>query len=159
MKRGAIFDATGCYRYWLWRTWDSEAAALTFIMLNPSTADDQVDDATIRRCIRFAQAWNYGSLSVVNLFALVATYPQQLRSAADPVGHDCDRYLLEAVDRAAQVIVAWGNWGRLHQRDQAVLSLLAAHQPLYCLGTCQNGQPRHPLYLPKSIEPTQYGSH
>jgi len=43
---------------------------VTWIMLNPSTADDQVDDPTIRRCIGFSRAWGFGAMNVVNLFAL-----------------------------------------------------------------------------------------
>lgn len=150
MQGGAVFDATGIYRYLLWRHWGA-AAKLVFVMLNPSTADAQSDDATLRRCIGFAQDWGYGSLEVVNLFAFRATSPQQLRDAADPIGADCDRYLLAATASAEQIVVAWGNGGRLHQRDRAVLELLAPYVPLYCLGLNQAGQPRHPLYLRKDV--------
>jgi hypothetical protein len=124
-------------------------------MLNPSTADAYTNDATIRRCIGFAQAWGYGSLEVVNLFALMATRPQQLQQVCDPIGVDCDRHLLVAVSRAAGIVIAWGNWGRLHQRDRSVLDLLAAQTSpasLYCLGTNQGGQPRHPLYLNRDTD-------
>jgi hypothetical protein len=159
MQGGAIFDATRRYRYSLWRSWEPTAPRLVFVMLNPSTADAHQNDATIRRCIHFAQAWGYGSLEVVNLFALMATCPRQLQQVSDPVGGECDRHLLLAVSQAEQIIVAWGNGGRLHQRDRRVLALLAAHNPsllLYCLGVNQGGQPRHPLYLRRETQPLPF---
>lgn len=156
METGAIFDASRQYRYALWRRWDKTIPKVVFIMLNPSTADATTNDPTICRCVRFAQAWGYGGLEVVNLFALMATDPQQLKAAIDPIGQACDQYLLDAVRRADRVVIAWGNWGSLQQRDQAVLALLAPKMPLYCLGMNRSGQPRHPLYLPKTPMPLRF---
>ncbi len=153
MERGAIFCAAGIYRYSLWRRWHPEAAIITFVMLNPSIADAEREDATLRCCIRFAQTWGYGALEVVNLFALVATDPKRLKQVADPIGDACDQHLTSAADRADLIIVAWGNGGGLHHRDQAVLRLLEPYAPLYCMGRNQAGQPRHPLYLPKQTVP------
>jgi hypothetical protein len=155
MNSGACFDSTGTYRYSLWRSWNENGSRLAFIMLNPSTADDQINDATIRRCISFAESWGYGSLEVVNLFALRTPYPQRLREVPDPVGDECDFHILAAVERAKQTIVAWGNWGSLHQRDRAVLELLS-HLKVHCLGWNQSGQPRHPLYLKRDVRPVPY---
>ena len=56
------------YRYALWRRW-GEGSQVVFVMLNPATADAAKDDPTIRRCIGFARAWEFGSLAVGNLFA------------------------------------------------------------------------------------------
>jgi len=146
MERGAIFDPTGIYRYLLWRQWASDRPAVCFVMLNPSTADAIADDPTIRRCIRFAQTWGSGSLFVVNLFAYRATHPKKLQQAPDPIGPDNDRYLSIAHQQARTTIAAWGNKGRMQQRDRAVLRLFQG-QELHCLGTTQHRQPRHPLYL------------
>ncbi|MBD2460605.1 DUF1643 domain-containing protein [Oscillatoria sp. FACHB-1407] len=147
---GAIFDSTGTYRYTLWREWGN-SPKVVFVMLNPSTADADRNDPTIRRCIGLAQMWGFGALEVVNLFAYCATHPTELRQATDPIGVENDRYLLQAVQRSDRTILAWGNWGSLHQRDRCVLDLLAQHTPLYCLGMNQSGQPRHPLYVKRNV--------
>ena len=63
----------GCYRYWLTRTWNPRRATLCWVLLNPSTADADRDDPTIRRCQGFARSWGYGGIVVVNLFAYRAT--------------------------------------------------------------------------------------
>ncbi len=160
MERSATFDATGQYRYSLGRCWNGAAPAIAFLMLNPSTADQQQDDPTIRRCIGLAQAWGYGSLEIVNLFAYRTTVPTGLKTVSDPVGADNDRYLLQAAKMAEQVILAWGNWGRLLNRDRAVLDLLQQQSisNLYCLALNKSGQPRHPLYMPRGIQPIVYQS-
>jgi hypothetical protein len=155
MRRGAVFDSSDTYRYSLWRTWDSALPRVAFVMLNPSTADQRVDDPTIRRCMGFARQWGYGSLSVVNLFAYRTPSPAALARAADPVGPDNDRYLRAAYRRARDLVLAWGTHGSLHGRDQEVLDLLGRgrRKPLLCLGTTRDGHPRHPLYLPRDTRP------
>jgi hypothetical protein len=156
MQRGAEFDPTGCYRYSLWRKWSEQAPSVTFIMLNPSTADAMTDDPTIRRCIRFAQTWGFGSLEVVNLFAYRSTHWQDLRQATDPVGEENDRYLTQAIRHAQITLVAWGNWGTLQSRSDIVLQLFSQHQNFYCLGTTKLGQPRHPLYVRSDVAPITF---
>jgi hypothetical protein len=61
MEKGAMFTPTREHRYVLWRRW-GEGPAVNFIGLNPSTADEQEDDPTIRRCIGFARNWGYDAL-------------------------------------------------------------------------------------------------
>ena len=155
MRRGATFDASGRYRYTLWRHWQRDRPKVAFVMLNPSTADHRVDDPTIRRCIGFARSWGYGSLLVVNLFAYRTPSPTVLRRARDPVGPRNDHYLRYARRRAAAVVIAWGVHGRLRDRHEQVLSLLSQRGAtrLMCLGRTRHGFPRHPLYLRASARP------
>jgi hypothetical protein len=159
MHRGAKFDPTGRYRYSLRRTWDSALPRVAFIMLNPSTADGRADDPTIRRCIGFARRWGYGSLIVVNLFAYRTPSPAVLARASGPVGPDNDRHLRAAWSRSAAIVAAWGVHGSLLGRDLAVMALLArGRKPLLCLGTTQDGHPRHPLYLPADVQPRPFAT-
>lgn len=140
----AVFDPTGTWRYRLERAW-GDGRAIAFVMLNPNTADAEHDDPTIRRCVGFARRWGFGRLVVVNLFAWCCRRPRMLREAGDPVGPRNDAHLRRAAAEADRVVAAWGNHGRLLDRDRAVVELLGG--PLHCLGTTKHGCPRHPLYL------------
>lgn len=154
MKSGAEIE--GNYRYSLWRSWDDQKPRIGFIMLNPSRADAVVNDPTIRRCLNFAQTWGYGGLEVVNLFAYRTASPMNLRQVTNPVGVKNDRYLITLHQRVDRILLAWGNWGGLLQRDREVLGLLGDRQPLYCLGITKTQQPRHPLYLKATVLPEVY---
>ncbi len=148
----AVFDATGCYRYWLSRTWDPQGRTVNFIMLNPSTADQAQLDPTVSRCLSFAVRWGFGTVVVTNLFAWRSTDPSGLRSVPDPVGPDNDRFLRQGVEQSALRVAAWGVNGALHHRDETVLQLLAGY-PLTRLGVTKHGAPRHPLYLRADTAP------
>ncbi len=58
------------------------------------------------------------------------------------------RYLKKAIKSADRVVVAWGNNGKLMQRDRLVLELLSKQniQP-HCLGITKSGYSRHSLYI------------
>lgn len=167
MKKTAIISPCGRYRYRLTR---GEGNLMPVVMLNPSTADADVDDPTIRRLLGFAQGIEtdsrrskliaYDGIDVVNLYALRATNPAELRAVHDPYGPEqydhldafCQQY-------GGDVIVAWGNnaeraavqlfWHVLgrHIRPDIVIS---------CFGTNKNDSPKHPLYLPKTTKLAPY---
>ncbi len=116
-------------------------------MLNPSTADADVDDPTIRRCMAFGRAWGYGSLIVVNLFALRATHPSDLLKVpfAERIGPQNDRWILRAHVASDRSVAAWGNHRAIGDRDRDVIRLLDAE--LDHMALTKGGRPRHPLYL------------
>ncbi len=153
MRREAHFDPTRTYRYALRRIWDPGGTRALFVMLNPSTADGDVDDPTIRRCLGFARRLGCGSLEVANLFAYRTPHPRVLAGATDPVGPANDGALRRALGRAGHVIVAWGNGAtdtrftkELDDRVCAFAEALAQREA-HCFGLTQAGHPRHPLRL------------
>jgi len=156
---GAELSPDGQYRYLLWRAIDGEHSGrrLLWVMLNPSTADASVDDATIRRCRGYAKNWGFSGIEVVNLFAYRATDPKELTAAADPVGRINDIFIAQAARRADKIVCAWGGGvaNGPAGRDRAVIELLVAKlgKPLYTLGTTALGHPKHPVRLPKDLEP------
>jgi hypothetical protein len=124
-----------------------------FVGLNPSTADEAVNDPTIRRCVGFAQAWGYGSLCMVNLFAFRATEPRAMKDCEEPVGKQNDEWLQRLAAGAAIRIAAWGNHGSYKGRDAIVAKFLGR---MHCLGRTKKGDPRHPLYVRGSQRPVPY---
>lgn len=135
------------YRYVLWRIWNPSLPRVLFIMLNPSTADQIQNDATLRRCIHFAQSWSCGSIEVVNLFAFRSTNPSMLAHVADPVGPENNTHIQQAIRRASLIVCAWGAYKNSGKRVREVLKFLEGRE-VYCFGCTREGNPRHPLYVP-----------
>lgn len=159
MTREAILSPDGIYRYALTRGWSGlfpTKGRVLFIMLNPSTADALEDDPTLRRCIDFAQRWDYGSLEIVNLFAFRATNPVLLSTAPDPVGPLNLGHVRLALDRADLAIAGWG--ASCFTSRSPVLAAIT-DKPLSCLGRNADGSPRHPLYVHSAtaLEPFAVG--
>lgn len=122
-------------------------------MLNPSTADAEQDDPTIRRCMGFAKDWGYGGLMVGNLFAFRATRPEILYREKDPVGDMNDLFLKQMSEQCARVVFAWGEHGKLYD---AAIRVSAMFPGAGCLGKNKSGMPKHPLYVRKDAALTQY---
>lgn len=147
MNGHAVISECQAFRYVLTREWIPGRPTINWVMLNPSTADARKDDATIRRCLWFSQAWGYGRMEVTNLFAYRATDPTVLGVLTDdPVGPNNNDTLLKVAKRASTVVVAWGAYGALRDRGAEVSQLLKDF-PLKCMGVTLGGHPRHPLYL------------
>lgn len=145
----AVISTCGQYRYKLTRLGDlmSPLGPAVFVMLNPSTADADLDDPTIRRCRSFAQTWGCNGLVVVNLYGLRSTNPAGLWSHPDPVGPENDQHLAGLPNNAGVVVCAWGANARDDRVAASVTVLRASGHRLLCLGITKNGAPRHPLYV------------
>lgn len=144
------------YRWWLAREWDAARPRCCWVMLNPSTANAKKDDATIRRCVGFAQRWGYGAIDVVNLWGLRETNPKRLArlytSNADLQGPGWLRYFEKAYE-AELAVFAWGSCLEYEIRAREVSLLIrsgrlaAGTKPPMCLGRTKDGYPKHPVRL------------
>lgn len=153
MTRSAVFSPCRQYRYKLERVWNPRRPTVAFIALNPSTADESIDDPTIRRCMSFAGVWGFGGLVMLNLFAFRATDPTELCRRSEIIGDENDFHIKQAAGAVVKVIAAWGNQGSLMRRDQDVRAMV---RPLYHLGLTKQGQPKHPLYLRRATQPEEW---
>lgn len=153
----AVFPADRKYRYFLNRaTGNPTRHGVTFLMLNPSVADETADDPTIRRCLGYAKDWGFGFLRVANLFGLVSTDPSALLLAPDPVGS----FNHDAIDLATRystfTVLAWGAGVRslAQAREAQVLTQLQSMGvDMRYLSRTKDGVPGHPLYLKKTAVP------
>lgn len=153
-ESSAVISPDGVYRYSLQRIWGENGRRITFIGLNPSTADSTTDDPTIRRCIGFAKAWGGTSLSMVNLFALRSTNPKALFSASDPIGPENDQWLERVIASSDLIVAAWGNNGSFLNRASAVVDRFSDR--LHVLAITGQGEPGHPLYIRADTVPFKF---
>lgn len=169
---GAVFSPCTRYRYVLWRdvypqgffSHDQQLGTVAFLMLNPSTAGASTNDATVRRCLAYALAWQYRRLVVVNLFALRAKAPTLLYGAEDPEGnetrsaegHTNDAHLVAETTAADLVVLAWGNHGGLRNRAETVRRGLRVAP--FVLRVTKRGEPEHPLRLPRGLRPQPWAT-
>ena len=156
LKKSAVISKCGKYRYRLDRIWGDEDKYIAFIGLNPSTADAEKDDNTIRKCVKFSKRLGAGGLVMVNLFAFRSKNPKLLSSTIGIVGPENDEYIKEVTSKAALRIAIWGNHGLLHCRNIQVLEMLP--RPVLCFGITKREQPIHPLYLKDSTRLQVYAS-
>ena len=124
-----------------------------FVGLNPSTADEDGPDPTVKRCMNYAARWGYGRFVMLNLFAFRATDPRAMMAEPDPVGEDNDRFILARGLEADLVIAAWGNHGLHRGRWKEVALLIPG---LHALKITRQGQPSHPLYLKGDLMPVRF---
>lgn len=144
---GAVFSRCNAYRSMLWRYWGPGRRFLHICGLNPSTADHQKNDPTIRREIDFAKRWGYDGLLKTNAFDLRATDPKVMLAHDTPLSADNDWWIhrcnLFASSPAG--LAAWG----VHGNHRGRADELKRAYPWMCLGKTKEGHPRHPLYVKK----------
>lgn len=148
----AIISPCGLYRYRLERDGPGEGSTLV-VMVNPSTADAEQDDATIRKLRGFGARNGWGRIIVGNLFALRATDVRDLALAEDPVGPENDHHLWQMIGGVDRIIAAWGpvtkqprQWQGLRWRR--FLTFVGDEVPIYSIGQpAKCGHPKHPLML------------
>ena len=140
------------YRYLLTRVWDAALPSLTFMMLNPSTADASEADPTINRCIGFAKRDGFGGIRVINVYAYRSPNPHELRKVSDPIGPENSKWLENELEYVAKnkglIVCAWG--AKDFATKAAQNFLITAKEKgvdLKSLGFSKYGHPLHPLYL------------
>lgn len=162
--KGAAISEDGVYRVSLWRRW-GPGPLLPFVGLNPSTADHEVDDPTIRRECGFARREGYDGIVKVNISALRSADPRVLFAACHPKHDGAPAFpdddvaaRLDALPKGGdgRVVAAWGNFSgadsvaRTWIRGEAWDlwdGLRKRGHTWWCLGVTADGWPRHPLYV------------
>lgn len=147
---GAELSADQKHRYTLFRRWSQVVRkTILWIMLNPSRADARYNDPTVMKCVGFSKLWGADMLWVGNLFSYRATHPTELMEhylLSQPTFVKNDLEILRLAALSETVVVAWGNHGNFLDRGEQMKLLLKQNSiPISCLGTNENGTPKHPL--------------
>ncbi len=148
----ATFSDCGLYRYLLEHEYGGDGPVISLGMVNPSEADGEKNDQTMTKVDGFAIRKRASKVVVWNLFALINKDVRALRTAADPIGPENNRYIAQAIRGADIHIVAWGPTSKLPRplrgrwREVAAVLDIEGAKPM-CWGIALDGQPRHPLML------------
>lgn len=123
-----------------------------FIGINPSAAGDDCGDATCCNAWGIARRDGFKRYLMLNLFSSPATEPIDLLKYPSRPGYGVEVAFLarQVHEGGGRVVVAWGALSGprelrallIPRRDQ-VFELLAGI-PLWCIGTTEDGSPRHP---------------
>ena len=140
ISRSADISSDRKERFSLSRIWDSKKPKVLYIMLNPSYADDELDDPTIRRLIFFSKKFRFGGFYVTNLFTQITPYPKELNMDNNSKKKNL-KIISELIKKSDLIVYAWGN---LVSEPMQLRKLIES--PL-CFGINKNGTPKHPLYL------------
>ena len=134
------------YRYVLKRVWDTSKPKIAFIGLNPSTASEELDDPTVRKCINIARRDGFGEMVMLNAYAYRSTDPTGLEIYPNPQGELNDDYIFRECKTSSKIVIAWGS----HVSDERHNELLQLLEPinLWCFAKNKDGKPKHPLYVP-----------
>ena len=155
-ETSVIYSNCKTFRYSLTKNWNKNSKRLLLILLNPSTATEKQNDATIHRCERRSRLMNYGSFRVCNLFAFRTRNPKNIKNQKDPIGPHNDQIINQSTSWADDILCGWGNHGNYLDRSFELESLLRSQNcRLFHLGLTKERLPKHPLYIAykKNFEP------
>jgi hypothetical protein len=148
-----LFSHDESYRYAFTRWWGrlSIENFWLWVMLNPAgNKPGTRRRPTLGRIVDRSMAHGAAGVITINLFALCTPEPDALKRAADPIGPVNDLVINYFTDRTAKTVAAWGSHGKINQRSTTVQPLLRS---AVCLGKTSSGEPRHPLYVRRDVEP------
>src|ERR1051326_3997191 len=114
---GAEFSQDKKHRLYLWREIDpNNTKWITYIGLNPSTANEYEDDRTISKLINFTKQFGYGRMYMLNLFSFITPYTTELHAAPIKMVADYDIILKAFADLCNDVVLCWGAFKGIDER-------------------------------------------
>lgn len=123
--------------------------------INPSTANEERADPTMRKVMGFAERNGFDGFAMMNLYPQRSTNPNGLHTVRDEQFHQQN---LTAIAKTLAdteypvVLLAFGNniTIRRYLKDclRDIYRVLQPHHPKWCQigASTQQGHPRHPLY-------------
>jgi hypothetical protein len=153
------------FRYVLRRKFTGVNAPLRLcVWMNPSTADDKTDDASIRIGMSYARRWGDGGIVVINVMDLVLTdsrkLPKDQRYATGALHWPYVDGVLAGQygDLRKEVLCGWGDAGAGEQADRMLHRLRMNGYVPCTLGLTKSGNPGHPLRKSLALPLVPFGA-
>ena len=131
---------------------------LICIGINPSTAQPDDLDNTLKSVERIALGNGYDSFLMFNVYAQRATDPNTMEKECNPILHRENMRAFQYVLSLSQSPAVWAAWGSIIEKRPYLKDCLRDMLEIgnrcgaawYCAGAItKKGHPHHPLYLRK----------
>lgn len=153
VRAADVDQRTNC-RFTLRRAW-GPGPSILWCGANPSLANAERDDPTMRREIGFSYRWGFGSLVKVNLLPFITPNPAHLAARMRErrgrmLMHDNEQRLRDELDKVTVCVAAWGNLVPPDEVERILWAVrydTADPKPVEwkCLGVTNSGAPKHTL--------------
>jgi len=151
-----IDEYTLCCRYLLEKKGNHE---LIVLGLNPSIADSEVPDRTMKKVMHYAEQEGFDGFAMINLYPRRAIKPYNLREFNQKIHkknlEKIDSLFLQ-IDNPIILLAFGGNIMKIKFLTTClfdVYNVLRKYNPSWkCLDVGKTGFPKHPLYLRKSLK-------
>lgn len=153
--KGVVLSDCQTYRLILQRYVKPPVASfrwVAWVLNNPSTADDEADDVTVRRAWDFTESWGYNGMMLVNTNPHRSTNPHAQKMPPEQVLACNDSWLIEAMTQCQLTVCGWGG-NAMPELVRRTVKVLHACGPVHTLTVLRCGNPGHPLYLPSKLQP------
>lgn len=141
VTKGACFDESRKNRYYLFRIWDRSKPTVSFIGLNPSTANEHTNDNTITKVMKIANHNGFGGVYMLNLYSCVTAYPEEIITDSNAIR--INSLFIQEYTKNNNVVFCWGNFKQAQEISRGVIERFNNAQ---CIAQNKNGSPKHPLY-------------
>ena len=115
-------------------------------MLNPSSADENIDDPTTKKVISYSKKWGYGGLHICNLYTYRTTSPKILFDIPKNKRGSNKNEIKKYAKKSSKVVYAWGN----KEKVPPWLNQMVPNPSFIELS--KEGVPKHPLYLKSNLK-------
>ncbi len=149
------------YRYILYRKnqLSSSNKSIVFVMINPSTADENINDATIKKCIKIAQHHDCEHIYVVNLIPYrskdVSEVEKFIKSSSPEslikMNQNNWNYISNILNQNKDsiIICGWGKYDKVNGTYNQAYQFYQQYKNfnLKCLKINKDESPIHPLFV------------
>jgi len=131
---------------------------LVCVGINPSTAEPENLDNTLKSVERIAKGNGFDSFLMFNVYAQRATNPDDMEKTCNLTLHKENLQAFEYLMTLSDAPSVWAAWGTVIEKrgylPDCLRDMIAIGQRYgakwYCAGACsKKGHPHHPLYLRK----------
>ena len=132
---------------------------LITIGINPSTAEPEKMDNTMKSVEKIAMGNGFDSFIMCNVYAQRATDPNQMNKEINPMLHKENMQAFQWIlENSGKKPIIWAAWGKNIERRKylkeclrEMINISNRYNAAWCkVGKCSvKGHPHHPLYLKK----------